>query len=112
LDAGVGIRLFLGRGSPVFRLKNHSFRQGFWLACGHEMSHPSYFPGFWNPVQLGGNHRPAARMGFQHYGGKGFGGDLWMNQTVEGMVEQDWVRLLSNQAGSVFESQMPYVVPQ
>jgi hypothetical protein len=35
-----------------------------------------------------------------------------MNQAVEGMVEQDWVRLLSNQAGSVFESQMPYVVPQ
>jgi hypothetical protein len=51
LDAGVGIRLFLGGGDMMFCLQNHGFRQGFWLACGHEMSHPSNFPGFWNPVQ-------------------------------------------------------------
>jgi len=51
-------------------------------------------------------------MGFQHYGGKGFGANLRVDQTIQGMVEQDRVRLLPHQAGPVLQSQMADVIPQ
>ena len=51
-------------------------------------------------------------MRFEHNRGKGFGGNLRVNQAIEGMVEQDRVRLLPHQAGPVLQSQMPDVIPQ
>ena len=51
-------------------------------------------------------------MGFQHNGREGFRGNLRMDQTVQGMVEQNRVRLLTHQAGAVLQPQMPDVIPQ
>ena len=103
-DAGVGGGALGFRRCGMFGLTDHGGGQLPRIARWHEVAQPADAPSLGDAIKPGGNHRAAAGVSFEHHGGKGLGGDLRMDENVEGVVKGDRIRLLPDEPDAPLQS--------